>query len=99
MSLPYSQRRRGLGLVTWVMVLVARLAYAQALGTLNGRVVDQVDAVLHGVTITATHTGTGVIRTTVTNGPELIAFRGLPPVLTRSKRSCPDSGLGPEGGP
>ena len=46
---------------------VASLAYAQATSTFNGRVLDQGDAVLPGVTVTATNTATGVVRTTVTN--------------------------------
>ena len=79
MSLPYSQRRRGLRLATWVVVLVARLAYAQALGTFSGRVVDQDDAVLPGVTVTATHTSTGVVRTTVTNENGVYSLPGLAP--------------------
>ena len=79
MSLPYSQRRRGLGLATGVVVLVARLAYAQALGTFSGQVVDQGDAVLPGVTVTATHTSTrGLARPSPTR-TESIAFRRLPP--------------------
>ncbi len=93
MSLPYLKRRRGLGLATWMMVLVVRLAYAQALGTLNGRVVDQGDAVLPGVTITATHTGTGVIRTTVTNETGVYSLPGLAPGPYEVKTEL--SGFGP----
>src|SRR5262245_223865 len=62
-----SKKRVGLAIVTLCMVAIASVAYAQATSTFNGRVLDQGDAVLPGVTITATNTATGVVRTTVTN--------------------------------
>jgi hypothetical protein len=55
------------------------LASAQATSTFNGRVLDQGDAVLPGVTITATNTSTGVVRTTVTNGEGVYGMPGLEP--------------------
>ena len=51
-----------------LMVLVSSgLAFAQASSTINGRVLDQGDAVLPGVTVTVTNQATGVVRTAVTN--------------------------------
>ncbi len=60
------------GLSIWrlaaLMVLLSTgLAFAQASSTINGRVLDQGDAVLPGVTVTVTNTATGVVRTAVTN--------------------------------
>src|SRR5262245_43919103 len=94
MALPYSRRRHWrLGLVIWMMLLVARLSYAQALGTLIGRVVDQGGAVLPGVTITATHTSTGVTRTTVTNENGVYSLPGLAPGIYEVKTEL--SGFAP----
>src|SRR5258705_292000 len=66
-------------IVTILMVLIASLAYAQATSTFNGRVLDQGDAVLPGVTITATNNATGVVRTTVTNADGSYYLPGLEP--------------------
>ncbi len=76
-----SNRRvwRGLWLVTLFMVMSAPLAFAQATSTFNGRVLDQGDAVLPGVTITATNAATGVARSTVTNGDGSYYLPGLDP--------------------
>jgi hypothetical protein len=66
-------------IVTMCMVMIASLAYAQATSTFNGRVLDQGDAVLPGVTITATNNATGVMRTTVTNADGSYYLPGLEP--------------------
>jgi hypothetical protein len=67
-------------LVACVVLADVTLVLAQgALGTLNGRVVDQGDAVLPGVTVTATNTNTNVARTTVTNAEGLYSLPGLEP--------------------
>jgi carboxypeptidase family protein len=67
-------------LVACVIVAEATLVFAQgALGTLNGRVVDPGDAVLPGVTITATNSNTNVARTTVTNAEGLYSLPALEP--------------------
>jgi len=58
---------RAAGLIALVMAMAAPLAYGQATSTFNGRIVDQGDAVLPGVTVTVTNTATGVVRTSVTN--------------------------------
>jgi hypothetical protein len=74
-----SKKRVGLAIVTLCMVAIASAAYAQATSTFNGRVLDQGDAVLPGVTITATNNATGVVRTTVTNADGSYYLPGLEP--------------------
>jgi hypothetical protein len=76
-------------IVTIGMVLVASLAYAQATSTFNGRVLDQGDAVLPGVTITATNNATGVARSTVTNADGTYYLPGLEPGVYEVKTDLP----------
>src|SRR5216684_930038 len=67
-------------LLVLVMMLfpgTAGVLFAQATGTLNGRVVDQGDAVLPGVTINIRNTETGATRTTLTNGEGLYSVPAL----------------------
>ena len=67
-------------LVALVFLLGAGLAFAQAsTGTINGRVLDQGDAVLPGVTVTVTNQATGVVRTTVSNEEGVYSMPGLDP--------------------
>ena len=67
-------------LVALVFLLGAGLAFAQAsTGTINGRVLDQGDAVLPGVTVTVTNQATGVVRTTVSNEQGVYSMPGLEP--------------------
>src|SRR5882672_6455285 len=67
-------------LVAYLIVAGATLVSAQgAFGTFNGRVLDQGDAVLPGVTITATNTSTNVARITVTNDEGLYNLPALDP--------------------
>ena len=56
-----------LRLAPLMVLLGTGLAFAQASSTINGRVLDQGDAVLPGVTVTVTNQATGVVRTAVTN--------------------------------
>ena len=49
-----------------LIVLAGASAWAQATAELNGRVTDESGAVLPGVTVTATQTDTGFMRTVVT---------------------------------
>jgi hypothetical protein len=65
------------------------LASAQATSTFNGRVLDQDDAVLPGVTVTATNTNTGVARTTVTNAEGAYSMPGLEPGVYDVKTDLP----------
>ena len=70
---------RRLWLLVCVVVTTSEVAAAQATSTFNGRVLDQGNAVLPGVTVTATNTSTGVVRTTVTNGEGVYGMPGLEP--------------------
>ena len=60
-----------------VMLLTTGVTYAQATSTFNGRILDQGDAVLPGVTVTVTNGSTGVARTTVTNDQGQYSIPGL----------------------
>jgi hypothetical protein len=74
-----SKKGVGLAIVTLCIVAMASVAYAQATSTFNGRVVDQADAVLPGVTVTVTNSATGVVRTAVSNGEGMYLLPGLDP--------------------
>jgi hypothetical protein len=73
--------KKGVGraIIALCVMAIASVAYAQATSTFNGRVLDQGDAVLPGVTITATNNATGVVRTTVTNADGSYYLPGLEP--------------------
>jgi hypothetical protein len=66
-------------LATSILMVTSGLVFGQATSTFNGRVLDQGDAVLPGVTVTATNTNTGVVRTTVTNAEGEYFIPGLDP--------------------
>ena len=51
-----------------ILILTATSALAQATGELAGRVTDESGGVLPGVTVAATQTDTGFMRTVVTDG-------------------------------
>jgi hypothetical protein len=61
------------------VLLCAPLAFGQATSTFNGRILDQGDAVLPGVTVTVTNISTGVVRTTITNEEGQYQIPGLEP--------------------
>ena len=69
----------GLWVVMLVTLMTATSALAQSTSTFNGRVLDQGDAVLPGVTVTVTNQATGVVRTTVSNDEGLYFLPGLDP--------------------
>src|SRR5438132_7279170 len=58
---------RSLSFVALILLLTSSLGFAQGIAQLNGKVVDESGAVLPGVTVTATQTGTGFVRTTVSD--------------------------------
>ena len=64
-------------------LMTATSALAQATSTFNGRILDQGDAVLPGVTVTVTNQNTGVVRTTVSNEEGLYFMPGLEPGVYR----------------
>jgi hypothetical protein len=53
---------------TVLFLVWSTTAWAQATAEINGRVTDESNAVLPGVTDTATQTDTGLTRTVVTDG-------------------------------
>src|SRR6266567_7013408 len=70
--------RRWLGLILATM-LVAVSAYGQTFrGAINGTVADPSGAVVAGVTVKATNTGTAVTLSTVTTSDGQFAFQDLP---------------------
>ena len=80
---------KGLWLIASVVLTMSGAAFAQATSTFNGRVLDQGNAVLPGVTVTATNTSTGVVRTTVTNGEGAYGMPGLDPGIYDVKTELP----------
>ncbi len=81
--------RRVLWLATSILMLTSGLVLGQTTSTFSGRVLDQGDAVLPGVTITATNTNTGVVRTTVTNAEGQYLMPGLEPGTYSVKTELP----------
>jgi hypothetical protein len=67
-----------LALLLFVSPLVPA-AWAQTAGTITGVVTDRSGAVLPGVTVTARHTGTGLVRSTVTSEGGRYAVASLQP--------------------
>ena len=70
---------RVLRFVACLVLITSGELFAQSTSTFNGRVLDQGEAVLPGVTVTATHQATGVARTTVSNAEGLYFLPGLDP--------------------
>src|SRR5712692_2008018 len=66
-------------LVLSSLLVASRLVLAQSTGTITGRVVDSTGGAVAGSTLTATNTGTGVNRTTVTNSDGLYTIPSLQP--------------------
>ena len=66
-------------LLTVLILLWSTTAWAQATAELNGRVTDESNAVLPGVTVTATQTDTGLTRTVVTDGTGTYSMPNLTP--------------------
>ena len=85
MRMRLSNRRvwHGLLVIAFALVMTAPSALAQATSTFTGRILDQGDAVLPGVTVTVTNQNTGVVRTTVTNEEGLYFMPGLEPGVYR----------------
>src|SRR5258706_2471201 len=68
-------RRLALGLI---LLLTSTSAWAQATAQLNGRVTDESGAVLPGVTVAATQTGTTFMRSVVTDATGNYVITNLP---------------------
>jgi len=80
-------RRLSLALV--VLLVSSGLAFAQGTSVFNGRVLDNSQGVLPGVTITVTSTSTGVVRTSVTNAEGAYFIPGLDPGIYNIKTELP----------
>src|SRR6186997_2718861 len=61
-----------------ILVLTAGAAWAQGTAQMSGTVRDQSGAVLPGVTVSATQTNTGLVRTTVTDASGGYLLTNLP---------------------
>ena len=87
---------KSLATIAWTALVVvaatAGLAFAQAsTAAISGLVTDNTGAVLPGVTVTATQTQTGLVRTAVTNETGRYTLPSLPVGSYTSRRSCRDS--------
>src|SRR5215510_4547738 len=83
----FIMRRNILGLV-FVGLFIANAAFAQN-GQLSGIVADQTGALIPGVSITATNTGTGVVTTTLSNDSGAYTFPSLQPGVYRVSAELP----------
>jgi len=70
-----------LWIVAALLLVTTAPAFGQATSTFSGRVLDQGDAVLPGVTVTATNVNTGVTREAVSNAEGQYFMPGLEPGL------------------
>src|ERR1700687_300821 len=84
--------KRVLLIPVFVLAIVGHLR-AQATGTINGRVVDQANAVLPGASVVVTNTSTGVARDTVTNAEGLYSVPALNPGVYTVKVELPGFAL------
>jgi hypothetical protein len=75
----------------FVLVLVSGPAWAQVTAQISGTVRDQSGAVLPGVEITTTHTGTGIARGVITNETGSFVLPNLPIGPHRIEASLPAS--------
>ncbi len=65
------------GIAVLLFFAMSALSFAQSRGSINGRVTDPAGAVVVGANVTATNSGTGISRTTVTNSDGLYNFPQL----------------------
>ena len=76
-------------LLVFVLLLNCAEVQAQATAQISGRVQDTTGAVLPGVEITATNTGTGIARNAVTNETGLYVLPNLPIGVYRVEAALP----------
>src|SRR5215216_3829217 len=69
---------RSVGIGGFVLLLISSSALAQATAQLTGRVTDESNAVLPGVSVTATQSDTGLTRTVVSDGEGAYVITNLP---------------------
>ena len=80
-----------LGIVLLGFAMSPTSALAQATAQISGTVADTTGALLPGVDVTATQTGTGISRSTVTNETGSYVLPNLTTDPTVSRRHCRDS--------
>lgn len=66
-------------LLAFIVFLFAGSVFAQARGTISGRITDPAGAVVPGASVTVTNTGTSVSRNTTTNAEGLFSVAALDP--------------------
>src|SRR5712671_2166188 len=76
---PSTRNTREVAVALVFIVFICGSAFGQSTGTINGRVVDATGGVIPDVTVTATNTGTNVVRSTATNSDGIYSFAGLEP--------------------
>ena len=72
-----------------VLVLSTAMVFAQGTGQISGRVTDATGAVLPGVDVALTQTGTGVVRSAVSNETGSFNFAALNPAQYQLEVSLP----------
>ena len=70
--------KRSISLLLGFLCVVSTVAWAQSTGQISGAVTDQSGAILPGVEVTVTQTGTGLTRAAVTNETGAYVFPNLP---------------------
>ena len=81
--------QRIISIVALVFILSAGSAFAQVNSSIGGIVQDASEALIPGVTITATNTETGVVNTTVTNESGAYNFPAILPGTYKLAASLP----------
>jgi Carboxypeptidase regulatory-like domain len=71
--------QRRLACIFVVLLAISGFVFAQATAEINGRVVDQGQAVAPGVNVTVTNAGSRAVRTSVTNAEGLYSIPALTP--------------------
>jgi hypothetical protein len=89
----FARLGRAVWAITLSLLMTAPLAYGQSTSTFNGRILDQGNLVLPGVTVTVTNVNTGVARTTVSNEQGQYLVGGLEPGTYRIETDL--AGFGP----
>src|SRR2546422_6564621 len=85
-----SMRKKGAAAVTLIFLCLSVLAFAQTSNaTLGGTISDASGALIPGVTITATNTGTGIVTTVLSNEAGAYQFASLQPGTYDVKAELP----------
>ena len=66
-------------LVLGCCLMAGEAGFGQTFGSIDGEARDSTGAVVAGVTVSATNSGTNAVRTAVTNEAGVYSFPSLPP--------------------